>query len=339
MLGRWLAGVMALGLATQALALDPSLHPFRNKSVRSAMAPVEQIEGPADPAHEPLVAIEVMSSLSSQTSHRGDLFPIRLVEPVKVDGKQVLAAGALGVGEVIEAKPARGGGTPGILTLGLRYLEAGGRQLPLRLGDPVMMGRNQMAGDLKKAERNLVLAPVRSLPLNLVTVFREGGEVMLPAQTRVAALLSWSPPEAKPAPEGKRSPALVVFFRPSTFSWSAIGCTVSENGRKISSLGNGRWFAMTVAPGTHVFRATGETRDELRMDLAPGQVAYVECRMRMSALIARPTLVPSQKGEYGAEKLRMVNEDDMVPPGGPTEAGAHALRGEEVMALPPSLRP
>lgn len=318
MRGHGLAGLVALGLATQALALDPPPAPRRESEQRSGK--------------EPLAAIEVMTSLSSQTSHRGDMFPIRLVEPVMVDGQQVLAAGALGVGEVIEAKPARGGGAPGILTLGLRYLEVGGRQIPLRLADPTMKGRDRMAGDLQKAERNVFISPVRSLPLNLVTVFREGGEVTLAAGTRSAAFLSWSAPDAPVAtPSGGR--ALVVFFRPPALSWRAIGCTVSEDGRKVSSLGAGRWFAASVSPGTHIFRATGETRDELRMDLAAGQVAYVACRMRMSALIARPTLMPASKSEYGAQKLRMTDEDDMGAP----EAGA--LRGEGVMALPMAMRP
>jgi len=329
----WLAGVMALvlGMPTAGLALDPSATAFRAKAPRDR---VEQADMATSVALQPLVAIEVMTSLSSQTSHRGDMFPIRLVEPMMVDGKQVLAAGALGVGEVIEAKPARGGGAPGILTLGLRYLEVGGRQWPLRLADPTMTGRNRMGADLKTAERNAFLSPIRSVPLNLVMVFREGGEVALAAGTRAGAVLSWNDVSAPPeAPS--RTRAMVVFFRPSTFSWSAIGCTVSEGGRKISSLGNGRWFAMEAAPGTHVFRATGETRDELRMDLVPGQVAYVACRMRMSALIARPTLIPADKGEYGAQKLRMVSEEDMVP-GDPS---ARALRAEEVMALPPGLRP
>lgn len=318
MRGHGLAALIALGLATQALALNPP------------PAPRAERERPA--ANEPLVAIEVMTGLSSQTSHRGDMFPIRLVEPVEVDGKQVLAAGALGVGEVIEAKPARGGGAPGILTLGLRYLEVGGRQIPLRLADPTMKGRDRMAGDLKTAERNVFISPIRTLPLNLITVFREGGEVALAAGTRTAAYLTWQDASAPVAgPSDKR--ALVVFFRPAALSWRAIGCTVSEDGRKISSLGSGRWFAAAVSPGTHIFRATGETRDELRMDLAAGQVAYVACRMRMSALIARPTLMPASKSEYGAQKLKMIDEDDMGAP----EAGA--LGRDGVMALPMAMRP
>lgn len=320
MRGLWLGALIGLGMATSALALNPA-----------APRPREVEPRPVQGA-EPLVAIEVMTSLSSQTSHRGDMFPIRLVEPVVVDGQQVLAAGALGVGEVIEAKPARGGGAPGILTLGLRYLEAGGRQIPLRLADPTVKGRDRMAGDLKTAERNAFISPIRSLPLNLMTVFREGGEVTLAAGTRSAAFLSWySPKNAAAGPKDMQ--ALVVFFRPAALSWRAIGCTVSEDGRKVSSLGSGRWFAAAVTPGTHIFRATGETRDELRMDLAAGQVAYVACRMRMSALIARPTLMPASKSEYGAQKLKMMDDDDMGAP----EAGA--LRGDAVMALPVVLRP
>jgi hypothetical protein len=36
----------------------------------------------------------------------------------------------------------------------------------------------------------------------------------------------------------------VVFFRPGRLSWAAIGCTVREDGHRLSGLGAGRWFAM-----------------------------------------------------------------------------------------------
>jgi hypothetical protein len=72
------------------------------------------------------VEIEFLTTLSSASSHRGDMFPIRLAEPLMAGGQVLLPAGALGVGEVVEAKPAGGAGTPGVLILAARYLDAGG---------------------------------------------------------------------------------------------------------------------------------------------------------------------------------------------------------------------
>jgi hypothetical protein len=55
------------------------------------------------------VEIEFLTTLSSASSHRGDMFPIRLAEPLMAGGQVLLPAGALGVGEVVEPSLRRGG--------------------------------------------------------------------------------------------------------------------------------------------------------------------------------------------------------------------------------------
>jgi hypothetical protein len=49
----------------------------------------------------------------------------------------------------------------------------------------------------------------------------------------------------------------VVFFRPGRLSWAAIGCTVREDGHRLSGLGAGRWFAMVGAAGHAHFPRNG----------------------------------------------------------------------------------
>lgn len=78
------------------------------------------------------VAIEILADLGSKTSTKGQMFPIRLVNAIYVDGREVVPAGTEGMGEVIHAKSSGGMGAAGELILTARYLRVGDRQLPLR---------------------------------------------------------------------------------------------------------------------------------------------------------------------------------------------------------------
>lgn len=78
------------------------------------------------------LAFEMVDSLSSKTSQRGDRFSLRLVEPLVMDGQLLIPAGTLAVGEVVHADRARAGGQAGELILAARYLDWDGRQLPLK---------------------------------------------------------------------------------------------------------------------------------------------------------------------------------------------------------------
>ena len=78
------------------------------------------------------LAFEMLDSLSSKTSQRGDRFSLKLAEPLTVDGQLLVPAGTLAVGEVVHADRAKAGGQPGELVLAARYLDWNGRQLPLK---------------------------------------------------------------------------------------------------------------------------------------------------------------------------------------------------------------
>ena len=78
------------------------------------------------------LAFEMVDSLSSKTSQRGDRFSLKLTEPLTLDGHVLVPAGALAVGEVVHADRAKAGGQAGELVLAARYLEWDGQQLPLR---------------------------------------------------------------------------------------------------------------------------------------------------------------------------------------------------------------
>ena len=79
-----------------------------------------------------VVALALVDDLSSKTQKPGDRFRLRLAAPITVDGHTVVAAGAAGVGEVIDAAPGGMGGRGGKLVLAARYLESNGQRLPLQ---------------------------------------------------------------------------------------------------------------------------------------------------------------------------------------------------------------
>lgn len=83
------------------------------------------------PKGHPIV-ITVEAEVGSKISQTGQIFPIRLAQPVVVDGIEVLPAGIVGEGQVVHAKKGGMAGAGGELVLAARYLDHGGRRIALR---------------------------------------------------------------------------------------------------------------------------------------------------------------------------------------------------------------
>ena len=130
-------------------------------------------------------------------------------------------------------------------------------------------------------------------------------------------------PIAIPAPpEGQGQ---VVFFRPGGTGF-ALGCSVNENGQKVSSLGTGRYFVMVAPPGRHEFTVKSEAKDSLALEVEAGETQYVTCRMKMGLIVARPDLAPSTEAAFRKNaKLKLVDAEDMGP-------GEGALRPDQLAA-------
>lgn len=83
------------------------------------------------PKGHPII-ITVDAEIGSKISQSGEVFPIRLVQAVVVDGVEVLPAGIVGEGQVVHAKKGGMAGAAGELVLAARYLDHGGRRIALR---------------------------------------------------------------------------------------------------------------------------------------------------------------------------------------------------------------
>jgi hypothetical protein len=125
------------------------------------------------------VELEITEAISSKARKRGERFALRLRAPVVIDGMVALPAGIPGVGEIIHADRARGGGKPGELLLAARYLEYAGMRIPLR---GFRVGAN--GKDHSKA------ALATAVALGPFAQFIHGGEVEIPAATTAQARLA-----------------------------------------------------------------------------------------------------------------------------------------------------
>jgi hypothetical protein len=130
-----------------------------------------------------VVTLEILADLSSDQSKSLEGFPLRLAQPIELNGTTLIPAGALGKGEVVHAKKAGGGGSPGELVIAARYLEIGGRQLPLRSLRLAAVGESKI-----NSVNTLNTAAAATVPVAAIVGFLiKGGETSVASGTLVEA--------------------------------------------------------------------------------------------------------------------------------------------------------
>lgn len=130
------------------------------------------------------IVVELLATLSSETSANGDRFPLRLAQPIMIDGLTVVAAGTMGEGEVVHAKPKGGMGAAGELILTARFLQLEGQQIPLR---SMRVGGGGPDSRIDTVN-SLGVASAATLPLvALVGFFIEGGAMSVAEGARATA--------------------------------------------------------------------------------------------------------------------------------------------------------
>ncbi len=134
-----------------------------------------RLELPAKTAIE----IEIVDSISSKTAKIGDMFDIRLVEPVRVNGHVVLPIGVTGRGEVSHVAKAGWGGKAGELIVMVRYLQCGTDRIPV--------GRFHFGAS---GESHFGAAVGASMIVPLAGFLIDGDEMILQAGTRGNAKVS-----------------------------------------------------------------------------------------------------------------------------------------------------
>lgn len=105
-----------LALLLQAVAAE-DLPPLQDTLVAAEVAPIDG---------------DHIAEIGSKISQSGEVFPIKLAQPVVLDEIEVLPAGIVGEGQIVHAKKAGMAGSGGELVLAARYLDHDGRRIPLR---------------------------------------------------------------------------------------------------------------------------------------------------------------------------------------------------------------
>ena len=123
-----------------------------------------------------VVDLEILDLLNSAERERGDKFRFRVVAPVMAGDTVLIAAGTAGVGEIVHAAAARGGGAPGELLIAARSLDVDGQTVALR---GLKLGVT--GGD------NSGMALGVAFAAGPFAMFIRGQEIEIPAGTRVNA--------------------------------------------------------------------------------------------------------------------------------------------------------
>jgi hypothetical protein len=183
-MNRALSGSLLMCLSATTLAAPPvdavaqdvvALAANGGNDVEAAPAPVEPPSCCTLPAGT-VVDLEIVDALNSSRHRRGDRFPIRVTVPVLVDGQMLVPAGTVGIGEVVHAAAARGGGAAGELLIAARSLDVDGRTVPLR---GLTLSRT--------GQSNAALALGTSVAIGPFAMFIRGREIEIPASTEVQA--------------------------------------------------------------------------------------------------------------------------------------------------------
>jgi len=174
-----IALVAALAMADACAQAAPASQPTEAVAASAAIPASPATPDPAACCQIPagtLVRLEILDLLNSSQRKRGDKFGLRVAAPIIVDGKERVPAGTIGVGEIVHAAAARGGGAPGELLIAARSLDLHGQMIPLR---GLKLG--VAGGD------NSGMALGVSLAAGPFALFIRGREIEIPALTRVEA--------------------------------------------------------------------------------------------------------------------------------------------------------
>lgn len=175
---------MLIGLSL-LVQVEPSHDAAAAPTPAPAVAPAAPAPAPAPAKTLHLAAgtelqVELVDPLSSATAHLGDKFALRLVTPIVSDGVEIVHAGALGDGEVIDAAHSGMAGKAGKLIISSRHLDLNGHSVRIR-GMTLMLHGTPQVG---------VASGVMWVPyVGITAAFIEGSEVVLPAGARYTVKL------------------------------------------------------------------------------------------------------------------------------------------------------
>lgn len=118
--------------------------------------------------------------VSTKTAVPGEQFQLTVAEDLQINNKTLIVKGTPATGEVIHAQKARGFGKAGELLVTIRFIDNNGQKIKMRSFQPYQ--GNNKSGEVMA----MSMVPV----VGLFSGFMQGGDIEMPAQTLVTALIA-----------------------------------------------------------------------------------------------------------------------------------------------------
>ena len=107
-----------------------------------------------------------------------------------------------------------------------------------------------------------------------------------------------------------KSQATVYVYRYKQFVGKALSPSVYCDENELARMENGRYFAVTLAPGQHVFRSN-DKQAGINLDLKPGEKYYVRVEIATGLMKGHGRLVSvaPEQGSYEIKNLKPLDSD------------------------------
>ena len=139
-------------------------------------APALAAEAPVVPK-DTEVRLALETPVSTATAKPGDIFRLRTLAPIVVDGIERVPAGAPATGQVVHAQKSGAFGKAGELILAVRRIDVA-PPIPMHKFEP-LVGRDRSAG-----------ATAAAVAIGPFAAFVRGGQIVVPVGTEVVAYVA-----------------------------------------------------------------------------------------------------------------------------------------------------
>lgn len=124
------------------------------------------------------VHLALETPVSTATAKPGDVFRLRTLAPIVVDGAELVPAGAFATGQVVHAQKAGAFGKAGELILAVRRIDTEPKPIPMHKFEP-RVGRDRTGG-----------TAAATVAIGLFAAFIRGGQIVLPVDTEIVAYVA-----------------------------------------------------------------------------------------------------------------------------------------------------
>lgn len=270
------------------------------------------------------VALAFDESIDVELRRAGDPVQLRLAADVLVEGRVAVPAGTAATGEIVHLAVREGGGRAAELVVTARLLHAPQGLVPLHAAFAVSGtngGRRAMwGGAVPGIGSGLMVAGLHDVTVDKgqALLARVTSDLPLPPDPPTSTAMPV--PDVASALIGTPEPGKgqVVFFRPAQYSGPGAACVISENGAELGRLHRGSLLVFSVMPGRHRYvarheKGKGKDNDVLTLEVAPGEVYYVQGTIHADAWRDVANISPTTAATFDAERKELEAATVPVP--------------------------